>query len=232
MKTHMSLIAVIAACLIGSGAVAQQPHRPSPATSGVGIAAAAEAQSVVELKMATRKLWEDHITYTRNYIISALAGLEDESKIAERLLRNQDDIGAAIKPYYGEAAGNQLAALLRDHILIAAEIVTAAKAGKMDEVATSQKKWTANGKDIAALLSGANPYWPKKDLEHMLQTHLDLTTGEVVGRLRKDWAADIKSYDDGHAHMLMFADMLADGIAKQFPAKFKKQHDARTARPL
>jgi len=217
MKTHMSVMAVIAASLIGSGAVAQQPHAPHPA-----ISAAAEAQPIVELKMAMRKLWEDHIAYTRNYIISAVAGLEDEGKIAERLLRNQDDIGAAIEPYYGDAAGKQLAALLRDHILIAAEIVAAAKAGKMDQVVIGQKKWTANGKDIAAFLSGANPYWPKKDLEHMLQVHLDLTTGEVVGRIKKDWAADIKSYDDGHVHMLMFADMLSEGIAKQFPANFSE----------
>jgi hypothetical protein len=218
MKRHMSLIAVIIASLIGSGAVAQQTHRPSSATTG--LATTAEAP-IIALKMAMRKLWEDHISYTRNYIISALAGLEDEGKIAERLLRNQDDIGAAIKPYYGDAAGKQLTALLRDHILIAAEIVTAAKAGKMDDVAIGEKKWTGNGKDIAAFLSGANPHWSKKELERMLQTHLDLTTGEVVGRLKKDWAADIKSYDDGHAHMLMFADMLADGIANQFPAKFK-----------
>jgi len=216
----MSVIAIIIASLIGSGAVAQQTHRPSSATTGVG-APTAEAQPIIVLKMTMRKLWEDHISYTRNYIISALAGLEDEGEIAERLLRNQDDIGAAIKPYYGDAAGKQLAALLRDHILIAAEIVTAAKAGKMDDVAIGQKKWTANGKDIAAFLSGANPHWSKKELEQMLQTHLDLTTGEVVGRLKKDWAADIKSYDDGHVHMLMFADMLGDGIANQFPAKFK-----------
>jgi hypothetical protein len=220
MKTHWSLMAVLAASLIGSGAAAEQSHRPS-ATTGVGVVAAVKADPAVELKMAMRELWEDHITYTRNYIISALAGLEDEGKVAERLLRNQDDIGAAIKPYYGEAAGKQLATLLRDHILIAADIVAAAKAGKSDQVAAGQKKWTANGKDIAAFLSGANPHWPKKDLEQMLQAHLDFTTGEVVGRLKKDWAADIKSYDDGHAHMLMFADMLADGIAKQFPAKFK-----------
>jgi hypothetical protein len=221
MKRHMGLIAVVVAPLIGSSAVAQQTHPPSSATTGVGLAATAEAQPIVVLKMAMRKLWEDHITYTRTYIISALAGLDDESKVAERLLRNQDDIGAAIAPYYGDAAGKKLAVLLRDHILIAAEIVGAAKAGKMDEVAAGEKKWTANGKDIAAFLSGANPNWSKNELEGMLQKHLDLTTGEVVNRLKKDWAADMKSYDDGHVHMLMFADMLADGIAKQFPAKFK-----------
>src|SRR5499427_11092004 len=83
---------------------------------------AAGTVSATAFRNDMRKLWEDHIAYTRNFIISALAGLEDEGKIAERLLGNQDDIGAAIKPYYGDAAGKQLASLLRDHILIAAEI--------------------------------------------------------------------------------------------------------------
>jgi len=179
-------------------------------------------KSVVDLRMAMRKLWEDHITYTRNYIISALAGLEDTGKIAERLLRNQDDIGSAIAPVYGDEAGKKLAALLRDHILIAADVVKAAKSGDNDGVAASQKKWHGNGDDIAAFLSGANPNWPKKELVDMLYKHLEYTTTEVVSRLKKDWAADIEAYDKGHEHMLMFADALTDGIVKQFPDKFKK----------
>lgn len=88
-------------------------------------------------------------------------------------------------------------------------------------LAKQQERWTANGKDLAAFLSGANPSWAKQDLEDMLQKHLDLTTGEVVGRLTKDWAKDIASYDEGHAHMMMFADALTDGIVKQFPDKFR-----------
>jgi hypothetical protein len=136
-------------------------------------------------------------------------------------MTNQDDIGNAIKPYYGAAAGDKLTALLREHIAIAAKVVAAAKSGDKKQLADEQAKWSANGKQIAAFLSGANPHWARKDLEAMLQKHLDLTTGEVVGRLNKDWAADIKSYDEGHAHMLMFADVLTDGIAKQFPQKFK-----------
>jgi hypothetical protein len=46
--------------------------------------------------------------------------------------------------------------------------------------------------------------------------------GEVVSRLKKDWAADINFYDKGHVHMLAFADALTEGIVKQFPDKFKK----------
>ncbi|MDP2653200.1 MAG: glycosyltransferase [Candidatus Omnitrophota bacterium] len=176
----------------------------------------------LDLRLAMRKLWEDHIEYTRNYIISALADLEDVDAIAGRLLKNQDDIGNAVKPYYGEDAGNKLASLLRDHILIATEVVKAAKMGNNEDLATASKKWDANGDDIAAFLSGANPNWPKKDLTDMLKKHLELTTAEVVSRLKKDWAADIASYDEGHVHMLMFADMLTDGIVKQFPDQFKR----------
>jgi len=84
-----------------------------------------------------------------------------------------------------------------------------------------QMRWSDNGKAIAAFLSMANPNWRRATLEAMLQKHLDLTTGEVVGRLKKDWAMDIRSYDEGHAHMLMFADTLSDGIVKQFPDKVK-----------
>ena len=79
---------------------------------------------------------------------------------------------------------------------------------------------TANGDDIATFLSAANPNWLKKDLTEMLKKHLELTTGEVVSRLKKDWEADTNYYDKGHMHMLMFADILTDGIEKQFPKKF------------
>jgi len=207
------LAVVLIGCVVPQQAFAKHP-KPAPAAS-------APTASAVEVRIAMRKLWEDHITYTRNYIISALADLPDADAIAKRLLSNQDDIGNAIKPYYGEDAGNKLAELLRQHIMIATEVVKAAKAGNKQQLDDAQKKWSANGKDIAAFLSNANPNWQKKDLEDMLQKHLDLTSGEVVGRLKKDWAADIKSYDDGHAHMLMFADTLTNGIARQFPDKFK-----------
>ncbi len=176
----------------------------------------------IDLRLAMRKLWEEHIVYTRNYIISSLANLEDSGAVAQRLLKNQDEIGEAIKPYYGDSAGNKLAGLLRDHILIATEVVKAAKMGNNEELEKADKKWHVNADDIAVFLSGANANWAKKDLTDMLYKHLELTTGEVVSRLKKDWAVDIDFYDKGHAHMLMFADVLTNGIVKQFPGKFKK----------
>jgi len=178
--------------------------------------------AAIELGKAMRTLWEDHIVYTRNYIISALAGLEDAGPVAERLMKNQDQIGEAVKPYYGEEAGKKLAILLREHISLAAEVVGAAKSGVKEQLEAANKKWYANSDAIAAFLSGANPHWTKEALTGMLYKHLELTTGEVVSRLQKDWTADIDFYDRGHAHMLMFSDALTDGIVKQFPDRFQK----------
>lgn len=73
-----------------------------------------------DFHQAMRKLWEDHVSWTRLYIVSVAGGLPDADLTAQRLLQNQTDIGNAIKPFYGEAAGNQPTSFLRDHILGAA----------------------------------------------------------------------------------------------------------------
>lgn len=195
---------------------------PAAAKDLMKDAAMSRTESAVALRNSMRQLWEEHIVYTRNFIISALGDLGDADKVAERLLRNQDDIGDAIKPVYGEEAGKKLSSLLRDHILIAADIVKAAKTGDNDGVAKGEARWHANADEIAAFLSGANPRWPKATLTDMLYKHLDFTTTEVVSRVKKDWPADIEAYDKGHAHMLMFADALTNGIVRQFPKKFMK----------
>lgn len=170
---------------------------------------------------AMRQLWEDHITWTRIYIISAAAGLPDADQAAQRLLRNQTDIGDAIKPFYGEAAGAGLTALLRGHILTAARLVGAAKSGDTAAVSAASAQWYANGDSIAALLSSANPRnWPAETMRSAMRMHLDLTLKEAVARLHGDWAGDIAAYDAVHRHILQMADVLSDGIVKQFPSRF------------
>jgi hypothetical protein len=172
---------------------------------------------------AMRRLWEDHIVWTRLYIVSAVAGLPDAQEAAGRLLQNQADIGNAIKPFYGNAAGDQLTALLRQHILIAADLVTAAKAGNSNAVKAASSRWDSNADDIADFLSGANPgNWPRATLRTEMRHHLKLTLEEAQARLRGDWAADIKAYDTIHTHILALADMLSAGIVKQFQQQFTK----------
>ena len=169
-----------------------------------------------------RKLWEDHVTWTRLAVISLVDGSADTNATVARLLRNQDDIGNAIKPYYGNAAGNALSQKLREHILIAADLIAAAKSGDQSRVAAEQARWQQNARDIATFLSKANPrYWKRGALAAMLFMHLRLTTDEAVARIKGDWEADVTSYDRIHVHALGMADALSTGIVKQFPRRFR-----------
>jgi hypothetical protein len=175
---------------------------------------------------AMRKLWEDHIVWTRQFIVSAATqeeNLADIGPTVDRLLANQTDIGNAIKPFYGEAAGDALTALLREHILTAADIVAAAKAGDDDALEATVAAWYANADEIATFLSEANPkHWPLDEMKAHMRSHLDLTLQEAVARLEARYAADIAAYDKVHADILKMADMLSAGIIAQFPSRFAR----------
>jgi hypothetical protein len=240
-----------------------------------------------------RELWSDHIVYTRNFIVSAAAALPDTSDVLQRLLRNQDEIGEAIKPYYGDAASTQLASLLRNHIQLAGKALVTAKgtstamsgmnmqdsrmsdtvsartdtvkikgqyptaAGRMSDTAkvrvqaanaqgyvqnrdyasspqTVQVDSNAlnqaitalkdNGDSIAAFLSQANPRgFPRETMRSAIQMHLTLLLQEVTAHLSKDWSGSIAAFDESQHQALQMADVLTDGIMKQFPSRFSNR---------
>jgi hypothetical protein len=176
--------------------------------------------SAVALHDGMRQLWQEHILWTRLFIISAVDGLPDKDAVTARLLQNQTDIGKAVQAYYGEAAGAQLTALLRDHILTASALIDAAKAGDKAQTDQVSAKWYQNANDIADFLSGANPAWSKAEMRTMMKDHLDLTLKEAVARITKDYAADVAAYDAVEKEILAMSDMLASGIVSQFPAQF------------
>ncbi|MFC6333331.1 glycosyltransferase [Paenibacillus septentrionalis] len=174
----------------------------------------------VKLKGDMEKAWIDHTIWTRSYIVSALSNRPDQKYVLERLLRNQQDIGNVIKPYYGEAAGNKLAELLTEHIVIAGKIVDAAKAGNQTDVNKLEADWHRNADDIAKFLSEANPNWQFKEMQDMLYTHLQFITKIVLACLSGDWKGDIEATDQNEIHMIHLANILTEGIYKQFPEKF------------
>ncbi len=177
-------------------------------------------QATWSLKTALRRLWADHVIWTREYIVAAVGGAPEAGAAATRLLKNQEDIGNAIVPFYGEKAGAGLTDRLKQHILIAVELISAAKAGNQQKFQEEDRKWSQNVEDIAAFLSSANPHWPKKDVLDLLNLHLSLTKGEVVARLEKKWDRDVAAFDEIFTEILTVADALADGIVKQFPNRF------------
>jgi hypothetical protein len=171
------------------------------------------------LRQAMRRLWTDHVVWTRAYVVAAVANDPSAAAAAARLMKNQEDIGRGIAPYYGDAAGQKLTALLKDHINIAVELVAAAKASDNTKLADADRRWKANAGDIATFLAGANPHWPRETLRVMLEEHLRVTTEEAKARLEKRWDDDVRTFDGILDQALHMADALTDGILKQFPGR-------------
>jgi hypothetical protein len=192
---------------------------PPGGTQAGSVLMSADRNGRMALNQSMRKLWADHVIWTRQYIVAAVAGDPSAQAASTRLLKNQEDIGNAIAPYYGSAAGARLTDLLKQHILIAVDLVTAAKAGDNAKQADADRRWHDNAADIATFLSGANPNWPRQTLLGMLNDHLALTTQEAVARLQRRWDDDVATFDRIFAQAMTMADALSDGIAKQFPAK-------------
>ena len=168
-----------------------------------------------------RKLWEDHVTWTRLAIVTFADGSAGFDATAARLLQNQTDIGNAIKPFYGAAAGNRLTTLLHDHITIAVELLQDAKAGDTAAFDAANTRWYANADDIADFLSAANPrFWPRATMRAAMKTHLDQTLAEAVAELGADYPGSVTAYDAIHQHILDMADLLSSGIFRQFPGRF------------
>jgi hypothetical protein len=168
-----------------------------------------------------RKLWEDHIVWTRMAIVSFAANGPDLQPTLDRLLRNQVDIGDAFSRFYGDKAGNRLTALLKEHINGAVDVLVAAKSGDEQSFNQAKDAWYENGRKIADFLHRLNRHnWSRHEMRSMMRTHLDQTLAEAADRLAGNYAADIRDYDAVHHHILEMADELSSGIVAQFPGRF------------
>jgi hypothetical protein len=172
-----------------------------------------------------RKLWEDHITWTRVVIIGILDELPGTDEYIARLLVNYEDMEDALAPYYGDEA-EVLGDLIKDHLVIAAEILTAAHDGDTAALNDAVERWYANAHDIAVQMNEMNPrFWPLEETEQMWVGHLDATLEEATTHLSGDFEGEVAAYDMVHDMALEMADFISDGVIRQFPGKFKGSDD-------
>ncbi|MDP3543417.1 MAG: glycosyltransferase [Elusimicrobiota bacterium] len=217
MRTTMNAARLIPA-LLAVSALGGAPRGAAGAEILVEAPMAAENKRTA-FRKSMRKLWAEHAIWTRAYIVAAAAGTPDTAAAASRLLRNQREIGAAFVPYYGDETGAKLGRLVKEHVLIGADLLAALKKGDENKRRTADRLWQENAVELAALLDAANPHWPKQAYEEMFRHHLALTARQMTARLGKKWEEDIAAFDEAYSEILTMADDLADGMIKQFPEK-------------
>lgn len=169
-----------------------------------------------QLLNTLRRLWFEHVMWTRAFITSTAFNSPDLDPVTKRLLRNPTDFATVLKDLYGSAKASQFEKLFTDHLLIASDLVNAAKSGDTNAVDAARKRWYANASDIASFMNEINPYWSKDKWQAMLGDHLKMTENEAVQMLSGKFAESISQYDAIQAEALKMADEMAIGILKQF----------------
>ena len=171
-----------------------------------------------------RLLWMEHVNWTRMTIISIVFQLPDLPFVQQRLLQNATDLGNCLRPFYGDQIADHYAKLIQEHLVIAAELVTAAVKGDTNTVNAKEKEWYKNADEIVLFLSNINPYLTKEALQKMFYKHLELTKNEAVTMIQKNYKADVEVFDEIEAQVLAMSDMIASAIIMQFFDRFKCPH--------
>lgn len=162
----------------------------------------------------------EHVNWTRMTIISIVFNLPDLPFVQERLLQNATDLGNCIRPFYGDHIADRYAELIKEHLVLAAELVTAAAKGDPKTADLKEKEWYRNADEIAIFLSSINPYLTTVGVQKMFYTHLALTKHEAVLMIEKNYKEDIKVFDQIEAEALEMSDMISNAIIMQFPHMF------------
>ena len=159
-----------------------------------------------------QQLWGQHVYWTRFFIISTAESLDDLTPVTSRLLRNPKDFARFLAPIYGTKIACQFQELFTRHLLIAADLINAAKNGKMEKADHIRKQWYQNAEAIASFLSSINQCWKKTKWIDMLYSHLEMTEKEAILRLQGNYAADIEMFDDIENEALKMANYMFCGI--------------------
>jgi hypothetical protein len=174
------------------------------------------SKSEVYLRNVMRMLWEQHIVWTRMTILSIIKDLPDVDFVTKRLLQNPIDFKKVLIPFYGDEIASQFSDLLTSHLVIAAQLVKASKAGYKNEASATEKSWYKNADEVAVFLNRINPYWSEQNWKTMLYEHLKLVKSEAVDILTNNYIQSIVDYDEIEKQALKMADVMAEGIVKQF----------------
>jgi hypothetical protein len=187
-----------------------------------GIATSVRSDKQLAFHDAMRALWETHGSWTHMVIVSFAGNLPNLAAEEQILLQNQVEIGNAVKPYYGTAAGNQLTKLLKAHILGAVTVLEAAKSGNKARIAQAEAAWSMNGQEIGDFLHAADPrFLSRAAARTMMKIHLEQVIEQAVDELKGNYAASANAYEPYIRHILVMADLISGGIIKQFPARFR-----------
>ena len=219
----LAAVGLVGCSPAGGEAIAAGPGSAAVSAMDMSHHSAEASSKQIALYTTMAHLWAQHMEWTYATVVAFAQESPALTPSLNRLLQNQVDIGNAIRPFYGDKAGDQLTALLKEHITDAVPVLTAAKAGDNAALNTAVAAWYANANAIGDFLAAANPLWKKADMESMMQMHITQTIAYASDALGGDYTKAIADYGIAEQHMEEMSDMLSAGLIQQFPKQFKER---------
>lgn len=199
-------------------AVSFGAHAAAPSAHADHAPPAVAAPTLDATRAALRDLWLGHVFWVRAVVVAELDGKPAARAAAEAaVVANAKQIAAAIEPFYGRPAADQLFELLAGHYGAVAKYLAATDAAGQD---AAYQALVANAGRIAEFLSAANPNLPKETLRGLLLAHGGHHLQQIEQLRAGEFAAEARTWGEMTQHMYVIADALAGALAKQFPKKF------------
>ena len=216
----MKLLSIACALALGLTFAATAPVALAGAAHPAASASVA-APATPQLHAAMRSLWHGHIVNTRDYALAIHKGDKAAAdKAAKDVVANAQQIADAVAGFYGKDAGAGLLKLLAGHWGGVKALTDATKAGNTADEQKAMNELAGNATAIAKFLAGANPNWSEGTLQGALMMHVNDHKTQIDEMMSNAPAAEqAKAWTEMQQHMNTIADVLAGGIAKQFPSK-------------
>ena len=160
----------------------------------------------VDFRAALRKLWTDHAVFDALVLKSIIDGDQDTDFLVVRLKQNQVDIGDEVKEFISEAKGNQLTQLLLEHIKLAGDVAKAIKANRVLDLRL--ELYYDNAEEVGEFLLNLGVH----DAINMFLDHAQMIYQMAELRYLKDFAKEIRLYDEYYNQILLMSDMIYQAI--------------------
>jgi hypothetical protein len=217
--TMMTVTLIAVVVIVAAVLVVVLKHKNN--TTSTTASAPTSATKAADFRTNLVTLGIDHMTLTDQAVDAALDGNSDAKAFDAALNSNGTDIGAAVGSIYGSSAQTTFDKVWQIHLDDFVKYAVADKQGdstaKSAALTDIQNSYTV---PLAKYLANANPNLPEATLQSALEMHVSMTALMIDDHVQGNYTAEAAELNMANTHMAGLFSTLAQGIVKQYPAKF------------
>lgn len=218
----IGIVAVVVGLIVGYTAANMMKSKAPGAAmqEKTGEAMAKPSAGASDLRVLLNGLDKQHVDLASAATRAGFDGNKDFEAASGALLKNSDDITAAVSSVYGEENGAKFKEIWNSHITFFVNYTVAAKKGDKAGMAKAEKDLGGYIEAISDFLSKANPNLPREALVQLFTQHVTLLKGAVDAHGAGNYAESYAKQAEAYTQVGEIADGLSGAIVKQFPDKF------------